>query len=333
MNIFNRTEYKNKIFSIQNNEDFNALALEVFKYQAQNVKVYKEFLSFLKTDLNAITNIDEIPFLPVEFFKTHIIAEDSTAYEKLFTSSGTGNQSFSKHYVKDLSMYEESFLKSFELFYGDISEYCIIGLLPSYLERQGSSLIYMCDELIKKSRNENSGYYLHEYGKLSSLLQMFNETKQKTLLIGVSFALIDFAETHPLILNDHITLMETGGMKGRRKEMIREELHSILCNAFGKKSIHSEYGMTELLSQAYSKGEGIFNCPPWMKILCRDVNDPLSKSVNGRAGRIHIVDLANINSCVFIASQDIGKVHENGSFEILGRMDGSEQRGCNLLIA
>lgn len=323
---------RERIFSIQTAEAFEPLAIEVFRYQAENIAVYKRFLSYLNVDPNKIHSIEEIPFLPVEFFKSEKIPNAEDAYEVIFTSSGTGLQETSKHYVKDLSVYEESFLHSFQLFYGDIKEYCILALLPSYLEREGSSLVYMCKTLIEKSGNVHSGFYLNEFNTLFEVLKMLNASKQKTLLIGVSFALLDFVEQYGIPLEDHIVVMETGGMKGRRKELIREDLHAQIGAAFQKKHIHSEYGMTELLSQAYSKGDGIFLCPPWMKIYCRDVNDPMSPSIQKRAGRMHIVDLANIYSCSFIATQDLGKMYEDGSFEIAGRMDGSEQRGCNLLV-
>lgn len=328
----NPEAFLNRIFTIQTQDEFEELALETFRYQAKENGVYKEFLSYLKIDPERIENINQIPFLPVEFFKLRKIPDEISAYDIIFTSSGTSSQETSKHYVKDISVYERSFMQGFANFYGDISEYCVLALLPSYLEREGSSLVYMCSKLIEQSNNVNSGFYLYDFEKLYKVLNNLNKSKQKTLLIGVSFALLDFAEAFPIALGDHIHIMETGGMKGRRKEIIREELHEILGKAFNKKHIHSEYGMTELLSQAYSKGDGIFICPPWMKMYCRDINDPMSGSVQNRSGSIHIIDLANLHSCAFIATQDIGKLYPNGEFEIMGRMDGSEQRGCNLLI-
>ncbi|MGZ4038855.1 MAG: acyl transferase, partial [Bacteroidia bacterium] len=238
----------------------------------------------------------------------------------------------SKHLVTDVCWYEESFRKAFALFYGDIKSYCILAMLPSYLEREGSSLIYMAEDLVKNSESPESGFYLYNHGDLFQHLKKQQNLKKPTLLIGVTFALLDFVEQYQLDFPELI-VMETGGMKGRRKEMIREELHQTLCKGFGVKSIHSEYGMTELLSQAYSKGEGIFNSPPWMKIITRDTNDPMSNLPGSQTGGINVIDLANINSCSFIATQDLGKVYADGSFEVLGRFDDSDIRGCNLLIA
>lgn len=249
----------------------------------------------------------------------------------IFTSSGTTGAKTSQHVVTDISLYEKSFLKAFEHFYGPVSHYCILALLPAYLEREGSSLVYMVDSLITKSRHSNSGFYLNNLDDLKKQLMLLQKKGQKTLLIGVSFALLDLAETMRFPLKNTI-VMETGGMKGRRREMIRSELHQILKNAFGVEQIHSEYGMTELLSQGYSKGHGIFNCPPWMKVLIRDTEDPLSIQKSGKNGGINIIDLANLNSCPFIATQDLGKVHPNGSFEVLGRFDHSDIRGCNLMV-
>jgi hypothetical protein len=238
----------------------------------------------------------------------------------------------SKHLVTDVSWYDESFRRAFDLFYGDIKSYCVLALLPSYLEREGSSLIYMAEDLVKASGNPDSGFYLYNHADLYHQLKKQQQAKKPTLLIGVTFALLDFVEQYQLNFPELI-VMETGGMKGRRKEMIREELHDKLCKRFGVRSIHSEYGMTELLSQAYSKGDGIFNCPPWMKIMTRDTNDPMSSLSGSQTGGINIIDLANINSCSFIATQDLGKVYADGSFEVLGRFDNSDIRGCNLLIA
>jgi len=238
----------------------------------------------------------------------------------------------SKHLVTDVSWYEESFRRAFGLFYGDIKSYCVLALLPSYLEREGSSLIYMAEDLVKSSENPDSGFYLYNHEELFQQLKKHQQAGKPTLLIGVTFALLDFIEHYQLDFPELI-VMETGGMKGRRKEMIREELHQTLCKGFGVKSIHSEYGMTELLSQAYSKGDGIFNCPPWMKIITRDTNDPMTELAVNQTGGINIIDLANINSCSFIATQDLGRTYGDGSFEVLGRFDNSDIRGCNLLIA
>jgi phenylacetate-coenzyme A ligase PaaK-like adenylate-forming protein len=323
------------IFTIKSEQEFRRIALDVFRFQAANNLVYREYIQSLKTDIEAIEQIEQIPFLPVEFFKSFeiITNNQNTNNPQTFTSSGTTGQITSKHFVSDSSIYQKSYLKAFELVYGSITEYCIIALLPSYLEREGSSLVYMADDLIKKSKHHQSGFYLHNYDELILTLQQLQDKKQKTILLGVTYALLDVVEQFPLFRGgSNLIVMETGGMKGKRKEMIREELHSILCEGFGVKSIHSEYGMTELLSQAYSKGDGIFNTPPWMKILIRDTNDPFSYLPSGRTGGINIIDLANIYSCSFIATQDLGKINPNTSFEVLGRFDNSDIRGCNLLV-
>jgi phenylacetate-coenzyme A ligase PaaK-like adenylate-forming protein len=323
---------KQQVFSINNDEQFNAIALQVFKYQAKNCRVYADFIKGLNIDTDGITNIQQIPFLPIQFFKAHQVISSVDDVQVTFTSSGTTGMTTSSHYVTDVSWYEESFRKAFQLFYGDIKDYTVLALLPSYLERQGSSLIYMAQDLITQSNNHDSGFYLYNYDELATQLNKQQYAKKPTLLIGVTFALLDFVDQYQINFPELI-IMETGGMKGRRKEMIREELHNTLRKGFGVTTIHSEYGMTELLSQAYSKGEGIFNCPPWMRIITRDTNDPLSLVTNGKAGGINIIDLANINSCSFIATQDLGKVYAEGEFEILGRFDNADIRGCNLLIA
>ncbi|MBN8697601.1 MAG: acyl transferase [Bacteroidetes bacterium] len=326
----------NNIFNIKNEQDFRRMTLDIFRYQAENNIVYKQYLQSLRISIDSIDQIEKIPFIPVEFFKSFEVITGSILDEhqsKLFTSSGTTGQITSKHYVKDVSIYEKSFTKAFELFYGNIHEYCILALLPSYLEREGSSLVYMADDLITKSKHHESGFYLHNYDELILTLQNLQDKKQKTLLLGVTYALLDVVEQFPLFRGENnLIVMETGGMKGKRKEMIREELHAVLCEGFGVNAIHSEYGMTELLSQAYSKGNGVFNCPPWMKILIRDTNDPFSYLPHGRTGGINVIDLANINSCSFIATQDLGKTNPNTSFEVLGRFDNSDIRGCNLLV-
>lgn len=326
----------NNIFNIKTDQEFRRMALDIFRYQAENNIVYKQYLQSLRISAEQIDQIEQIPFIPVEFFKSFEVITGSILDEhqsKLYTSSGTTGQITSKHYVKDVSVYEKSFTKAFELFYGNISEYCILALLPSYLEREGSSLVYMADDLIKKSKHHESGFYLHNYDELILTLQNLQDKKQKTLLLGVTYALLDVVEQFPLFRGgNNLIVMETGGMKGKRKEMIREELHAVLCEGFGVNVIHSEYGMTELLSQAYSKGNGVFNCPPWMKILIRDTNDPFSYLHHGRTGGINVIDLANIHSCSFIATQDLGKTSPNNSFEVLGRFDNSDIRGCNLLV-
>ena len=324
---------REKIFKIHDWNTFRAAALEVFHFQAKHTPVYRDYLAAHKVDPARIRDVEEIPFLPIEFFKSHTILEEGRSAEVIFESSGTTGTAPSSHYVADISLYRESFLRSFNTFYGSPEELCILALLPSYLEREASSLVYMMDHLIRWSKHEDSGFYLDHLEGLSALLQKRNKDGHPTILVGVSFALLDLAEKHPLKLGDHIVLMETGGMKGRRKEMVRSELHETLIRAFGLETIHSEYGMTELLSQAYSSGDGLFNSPPWMKILIRDPNDPLSLLPHGQSGGINVIDLANLYSCSFIATGDLGKLYENGSFEVLGRYDHSDIRGCNLLVS
>jgi phenylacetate-coenzyme A ligase PaaK-like adenylate-forming protein len=275
-------------------------------------------------------NIYEIPFLPIEFFKTQQLICNGQKIEEIFLSSGTtGDQS--RHLVSDLSIYQKSFSKSFELFYGEITDYCILSLLPNYRQREGSSLIYMVDELINESKHEKSGFYLNDYEGLSDTINELERKKQKTILIGVSYALLDLAKNFPQML-DYTIIIETGGTKGKRKEFVKEEIHKILKKSFSLEYIHSEYGMTELLSQSYSNGGGIFKSPPWKKILIRDTNDPLSLIGENKTGGINIIDLANIYSCPFIATQDLGKAYDDGSFSVLGRFDNSDVRGCNLLV-
>ncbi|MBQ4819729.1 acyl transferase [Aquimarina sp. MMG016] len=319
------------IFSIQNDADFERLALRVFNHQYIHNIIYQRFCNLLGVTKSSVKRSRDIPYLPIEFFKQEKILSSNSLVKQIFTSSGTTGITTSKHYVTDLTVYEESFKKGFYHFYGDITQYTVLALLPSYLEREGSSLVYMVDRLIKDSESPDSGFYLNEVEKLIDMLQELTKLGKKTLLIGVSFALLDLIEQNDLKLNDNTIVMETGGMKGRRKEMIREELHQILKSGFDVSQIHSEYGMTELLSQAYSKGNGIFYCPPWMKVSVRDTEDPLSSLSIQKTGGINIIDLANINSCAFIATQDLGKVYEDGSFEILGRFDHSDIRGCNLM--
>ena len=318
------------IFSIKSSEDFERLAIEIFRYQYENTKVYRQFCDLLKVVPASVKKIENIPFLPIEFFKSHRVISKSVSETIIFTSSGTTGSITSKHYVSDLSLYEKSFLKAFELIYGNPSQYAILALLPSYIERGGSSLVYMADSLIKTSDIEHSGFYLKDTNALIEKLNFLEKTNQKTILLGVSYALLDLTEKQNFKLKNTI-VMETGGMKGKRKELVKDELHSILQNGFGVDRIHSEYGMTELLSQAYSKGEGFFYAPPWMKILTRDTEDALS-FVEGKTGGINVIDLANIYSCSFIATQDLGRTGEDGSFEVLGRFDASDIRGCNLMV-
>jgi hypothetical protein len=317
----------NNIFSLTNNA-FDSLATEVFQFQYQHNKVYAKWCDLLKGQQSTVDR--RPPFLPISFFKSHTITTTLFEPQQIFESSGTTQTINSQHLVKDITIYEQSFIKAFELFYGNINEWCIIGLLPSYLERNNSSLVMMVDALIKLSNHTDSGFYLNEFDKLANTLQHLEAKQQKTLLIGVTFALLDFAENYAMPLQ-HTVIMETGGMKGRRKELTREEVHAIITNGLGVKKIHSEYGMTELLSQAYSKGDGRFICPPWMKVLVRDEEDPLNIKTSGK-GVLNVIDLANIYSCSFIATEDVGVVHEDGSFEVWGRLDNSDIRGCSLLV-
>ena len=319
------------IFNLSTSAHFEAIAMKVFRYQYKNNPIFHEFCEYLGKSDTSVHTLIEIPFLPIEFFKSKRIITGKNLSDTIFTSSGTTGQSTSKHYVTDIELYKKSYLKGFEYFYGSISDYCILALLPSYLERKGSSLIYMIDDLIKKSNHPESGFYLYQIDVLAEKLKKLDSKGEKVLLIGVSFALLDLVEKHQLQLKNTV-VMETGGMKGRRKELIREELHGTLKKGFGVERIHSEYGMTELLSQAYSHGNGIFKTPPWMKILIRDTEDPLTFLPYGKSGGINVVDLANMNSCSFIATQDLGKKYADESFEILGRFDHSDIRGCNLMI-
>jgi hypothetical protein len=322
---------RNTTFKLHSIQDFNKTSLDIFRFQATNNLVYKTFLNHLRVNINAVETIDQIPFLPIQFFKSHKIIASEASPKQVFLSSGTTGMNQSKHYVTDISLYEKSFTKAFQQFYGEIEDYTVLALLPSYLERTGSSLIYMVNNFIEKSNNPKSGFYLNNLDELAKNLQELDNNGTKTLLIGVSFALLDLLDSYKFNLKNTI-IMETGGMKGKRKELIREELHTILCNGFGVSKIHSEYGMTELLSQAYSKGDGVFECPSWMKILIRDPEDALTILPEGKSGGINVIDLANINSCSFIATQDLGKTYKNGTFEVLGRFDNSDIRGCNLLV-
>ena len=319
------------IFNIQNKQEFKALSLAVFKHQFKNNKVYRSFCDLLFVHPSSISTIEEIPFLPIQFFKSRKVLSSLDEIQETFTSSGTTGSSTSKHLVTNINLYKESYLKGFAHFYGNIEEYTVLALLPNYLERQGSSLVFMVADLIKKSKKVESGFYLDNIQELANKLLELNRNGQKILLIGVSFALLDLIEMQQFNLKNTI-IMETGGMKGRRKELVREELHTILKNGFGVTEIHSEYGMTELLSQGYSKGNGVFETPPWMKILTRDTEDALSINASGKNGGINVIDLANYNSCSFIATQDLGKVYENETFEIIGRFDNSDIRGCNLMV-
>lgn len=333
------------IFAITNPKQFEKIALKTFRFQYENNIVYRDFCNLMKTDVTKVKSLQQIPFLPIQFFKSHQVISTSTPVQEIFTSSGTTGMATSKHLVTDVSLYEKSYQLAFSQFYGNIEDYVILALLPSYLDREGSSLIYMVNDLIAKTNNPESGFYLKNHDELiAKVIEVSNQNKN-VLLIGVTYALLDlldytnskaFVDKKPSLWNGWtglgLIIMETGGMKGRRKEMIREELHSVLCQGFGVETIHSEYGMTELLSQAYSLGNGIFECPSWMQILIRDPEDALTYQENGKSGGINVIDLANVNSCSFIATQDLGKKYPNNSFEVLGRFDNSDIRGCNLMV-
>ncbi len=328
-------DLEKKIFAALGN-DFSNISLEVFKFQYQNNEVYHQFCNNLNLTINEVNCITKIPFLPIEFFKTHKVATTSFQYEKIFESSSTTSEITSKHYIKDVELYKKSFTACFQKNYGLANHYCIIGLLPSYLQRKNSSLVMMVDDLIKKSNNKLSGFYLDNYEMLYHTLKLNESNAQPTILIGVTYALLDFAEKYSMQLKNTI-VMETGGMKGRREEMTRTAVHELLQNKFGLKNIHSEYGMTEMLSQAYSKSDGVFHCPEWMQICIREEDDPLAthfaniKNKKTITGAINIIDLANLYSCSFIASSDVGKLYSNLSFEVLGRLDNSDIRGCSLM--
>jgi len=320
-----------RIFSIESPDSFESLALEIFRYQASNCTVYNAYIGHLGIDKAQVNKLAQIPYLPVSFFKTHRVLSNDDLPEIIFSSSGTTGMEQSQHLVTDVGIYVQSFNEAFNFFYGAIENICLIALLPSYQERTGSSLIYMVDELIRMSRHPDSGYFLYDHKALFKKLLKLKHDGQKTVLIGVTYALLDFIENYRMDFPELI-VMETGGMKGKRKEMVREELHRLLQEGFNVPAVHSEYGMTELLSQAYSQGSGVFECPPWMKIVLRDTDDPLSLISNQRTGGINVIDLANINSCSFIATQDLGRLFPDGSFEVLGRFDNADIRGCNLLI-
>lgn len=331
MNL-NYTTFKQQLFS-NADQHFNEYALWLFQYQVKHNAIYCSFVDHLGINPNKVNNIYDIPFLPISFFKTHKLSSFPVEEaEIIFSSSGTTQQLNSKHFVRHKSWYKQSFTQAFRYFYGNVNQFCIVALLPAYLERTGSSLVYMTNQLVQQTQHPKSGFYLYNYEELAQVLQNLESQQQKTLLLGVSFALWDLAEQFPQTLAN-TTIMETGGMKGKRKELIRRELHKIFKSAFGVNDIHSEYGMTELLSQAYSKGEGIFYCPPWMKVLTRELNDPFNTRLLNQTGGINIIDLANIDSCAFIATQDLGRCYADGGFEVLGRFDNSDIRGCNLMVS
>ena len=321
----------NELFSIRTRQAFDEVCMKIFRYQALHCPVYRTYLSLIRVKPSAIRHPEIIPFLPIEFFKSRRVVSGSQQPEVVFSSSGTTGTVQSKHYVADTMVYEQSFRTAFAQFYGNPADRAILALLPSYSEREGSSLIYMVDDLIRQSRHPHSGYFLYNHGDLNHALQELKATATPTVLIGVTYALLDFVESH-VIDFPKLIVMETGGMKGRRREMIREEVHERLRRGFNVQTIHSEYGMTELLSQAYSAGGGRFRCPPWMRVYIRDTNDPFSALPPEQTGAINVIDLANVHSCAFLATEDLGKRYADGSFEVLGRFDQSDIRGCNLLV-
>ena len=324
--------FKSRIFKGGNDEEFNSLAIEIFKFQAEKNPVYKEYINHLGIDPYHIDDILKIPFLPIRFFKTHKVFIGDGTPAITFTSSGTTGSITSSHMLAETSLYEESFLSGFRHFYGDPKDYYILALLPSYLERKGSSLIFMVSRLIKETQSSESGFFLNNFEELNSKFFILNKRNDRKIMIwGVSYALLDLAEKYAPDLSGAI-VVETGGMKGRRKEIIREELHQILCENFSLKKVHSEYGMTELLSQAYSKESGIYYTPPWMKILIRDIYDPFHYMQNNRTGGVNVIDLANLYSCSFIETEDLGSQTNDKGFKILGRFDTSDIRGCNLMV-
>jgi len=322
-----------EIFKVTDTQSFEKMALEIFRFQAARCPVYREYINLLGIDIEGIGDVFSIPFMPVSFFRDHAVMTGGGEPERIFLSSGTATMRQSRHMVKELALYDESLERAFRIFYGDPSGYAIMGLLPSYLEREGSSLIYMVKRLMTLSGNEHGGFFLDDFAGLLRSIEKSRAAGFKVLLIGVTFALLDLAERSPGNLGD-VIIMETGGMKGRRREMIREEVHEIIREAFGVTTVHSEYGMTELLSQAYSRGGGLFSTPPWMQVLIRDSHDPMSHSdAAGAVGGISVIDLANIWSCSFIATADLGRMHANGLFEVQGRFDEADLRGCNLLVS
>jgi hypothetical protein len=328
----NTAELKKSVFSIRDENEFLSAALKVFRLQAEYNPVYKEYISFLRRDPATVNRLEDIPFLPIGLFKTHRVITGGGVVKMIFESSGTTGSDTSRHFLTDPGLYTESFLNAFRLFYGDPGEYFFAALLPSYLEKGNSSLVFMADRLIQLSSDRRSSFYLNNRGELAAILEKVQSEGRKGMLIGVTYALLDLAEELAPDLSG-ITVVETGGMKGRRKEITRDELHGILKQKLNIASVHSEYGMTELLSQAWSKGEGLFSAPPWMKILLREINDPLSVfSAPGITGGINVIDLANINSCSFIATGDLGRLNTGKGFEVLGRFGDSDLRGCNLLV-
>jgi phenylacetate-coenzyme A ligase PaaK-like adenylate-forming protein len=322
--IFNRSKALSQ-------NDFLELAIETFRFQVDNVPVYQKFVKYLGVNVSSVNRLEQIPFMPISLFKTHKVLANDLTEDLVFTSSGTTGMQTSKHYVAYADWYQQSYRMGFELAFGSPKQYCILALLPSYLERGGSSLVYMVEDLIQSSHHPSSGFYLNQYDQLAHTIIQLEQQKQPTLLIGVSYALLDLIERHQFKLN-YTKIIETGGMKGQRKELIKEEFYTNLKVGFGVYTIYSEYGMTELLSQAYSNADGMYNCPPWMQVLIRDVNDPFHYMPDSKSGGINIIDLANRYSCSFLATQDLGQINADGSFGVLGRFDHSDIRGCNLLV-
>jgi len=323
---------ENRIFNIASENEFLELSLSIFNYQAVQNPVYSQWIQLLKIRPASVTALAQIPFMPIEFFKKHEVISSQIDQNTIkFTSSSTTSQTPSTHFVTDISVYEKSFLTGFELFYKSPSNYCILALLPNYLQRSGSSLVYMCDKLIKASKHVYSGFFLDEIDKLLNIIEELKRTKQKVILSGVSYALMDLCDKG-IELNENFIVMETGGMKGTRKEILKSELHAYLRTGFKINNIHSEYGMTELLSQAYSLGNEEFVSPPWMRFLIREIEDPLKIRTDHKTGGINMIDLANVNSCSFIATKDLGKINENNKLELMGRYDNSDVRGCNLML-
>lgn len=324
INDISVNEYINNI----NADNFDKIALEVYNLQSVKNELYARYTQLVNAN---VTKLTDIPFLPISFFKTHHICLDGmTAHQQVFESSGTTSQTLkSKHYIHSVDMYKSSSLKGFSDSYGNPEEYTFLALLPSYLERGNSSLVYMVNMLMEQSKQTYNGFYLNEYEKLADVLKLLNAAQKKVILFGVTFALLDFAAAYPMDMHN-VTIIETGGMKGRGKELTREEVHAQLTSSWGVSAIHSEYGMTELLSQAYSKGNGIYQPANTMKVMVRDINTPLKNYIEG-VGVLNIIDLANIYSCSFIETEDIGRVHADGSFEVLGRLDNTALRGCSLM--
>lgn len=323
-------EIAQQVFSVTN-AGFEKLALDVFRYQHHTNAVYRAYCDAVKVEAGAVHSLLQIPFLPISFFKSHNVSSSANSIDGLyFESSGTTGMQPSRHVVPDRSLYEQSFRQAFAQFYGSVNDYCILGLLPSYLERQHSSLVYMVNDLVQQSGHPQSGFYLYDFEKLAQTLRSLQQAHQKTIFFGVTYALLDFAEQHPMPLQ-YTVIIETGGMKGRKQELLRQEVHGLLKKAFSLPAIHSEYGMTELLSQAYALENGVFQTPAWMRVLIREEDDPFAVTTNAATGGINVIDLANIHSCSFIATEDAGRLHADGHFEVLGRLDHAEIRGCSLL--